>query len=142
MAKEENAVLALDVEAIDRLDQAQRSHLVEVVKRLAAAGIAPREVAREREEPLDQLLTRHPVARTAPNQQSAVLPVSVCPVLVGSFRRDTAHPGAGAYGSLEQGLRRRHGCVTSVHDVLRQPALSGYGSLTASPPVTVFQLPF
>ena len=53
---------AVDVEAVDRLDQADAADLDEVVELLAAIGVAPRERAHEREVLLDQLLARGEVA--------------------------------------------------------------------------------
>ena len=53
---------AVDVEAVDRLDQADTADLDEVVELLAAVRVAPRERADEREVLLDQLLARGEVA--------------------------------------------------------------------------------
>src|SRR5687767_7305971 len=53
---------AVDVEAVDRLDQADAADLHEVVELLAAVGVAPRERAHEREVLLDQLLARGEVS--------------------------------------------------------------------------------
>ena len=47
---------ALDVEAVDRLDQADGADLDEVVERLAPAGEPPGEVLDERQVEADQLL--------------------------------------------------------------------------------------
>ena len=48
--------LALEVEAVDRLDQAERRDLEEVVEGLLGALVAARELARERQEALDEHL--------------------------------------------------------------------------------------
>ena len=53
---------AVDVEAVDRLDQADAADLDEIVELLAAVGVAPRQRADEREVLLDQLLARGEVA--------------------------------------------------------------------------------
>ena len=53
---------AVDVEAVDRLDQADAADLDEIVELLAAVGVAPGERADEREVLLDQLLARGEVA--------------------------------------------------------------------------------
>ena len=54
--------LARRVEAVDRLEQPERGDLDQVVERLAAALVAARELARERQEALDELLARRLVA--------------------------------------------------------------------------------
>src|SRR5262249_38905956 len=46
--------LAARVEAVDRLQQAERGDLLEVVELLAAPLVAARELARERQEPLHE----------------------------------------------------------------------------------------
>jgi hypothetical protein len=46
--------MELEVEAVDGLDEADEPDLLEVVERLAAAGVAPRERANERHHALDQ----------------------------------------------------------------------------------------
>ena len=61
-ANDENAVSRAGIEAVDRLEQAERRDLDEVVELLAAALVAPRELARERQEALDELLARGRVA--------------------------------------------------------------------------------
>ena len=48
--------VAARLEPVDRLQQAQRRDLDEVVERLAAALVAPRELPRERQEALDERL--------------------------------------------------------------------------------------
>ena len=48
--------LALEVEAVDRLDQAEAGDLEEVVEGLLGALVAARELARERQEALDEHL--------------------------------------------------------------------------------------
>ena len=66
--------LARRVEAVDRLEQAERGDLDEVVELLAAALVAPRELAGERQEALDQRLARGRVAvRGAALEQRAIL---------------------------------------------------------------------
>ena len=47
--------LAVQLEAVDRLDQADRAHLLDVLQRLAAAGVAAGQRAHERQVALDQL---------------------------------------------------------------------------------------
>ena len=54
--------LARRVEAVDRLQQAERRDLDEVVELLAAALVAPRELARQRQEALHELLARGRIA--------------------------------------------------------------------------------
>ena len=61
-AKHENADLALEVEAVDRLDQAEARDLEEVVEGLLGALVAARELARERQEALDEHLAVDRVA--------------------------------------------------------------------------------
>ena len=53
---------AVEVEAVDRLDQPDRADLDEVVELLAAVRVTPRERAHERHVLLDQLLARLKVA--------------------------------------------------------------------------------
>ena len=53
---------AREVEAVDRLQQADAADLHEVVQRLAAVGVAARDAAHERQHPLDQLLAGLAVA--------------------------------------------------------------------------------
>ena len=50
--------LARGVEAVDRLQQAERRDLDQIVELLAAALVAARELARERQEALHELLAR------------------------------------------------------------------------------------
>src|SRR5581483_6408981 len=65
------------VEAVDRLDQADRADLDQVVELLAAVRVAPRERADERHVLLDQPLARREIAAlVVPPQQ---LPVSLVP---------------------------------------------------------------
>ena len=71
-AKLENAVVRRRVEAVDRLQQTERGDLDQVVERLAAALIAARELARERQEALDELLARELVAGVGAFEQRAV----------------------------------------------------------------------
>ena len=54
--------LALRVEAVDRLQQAERGDLHEVVERLAAALVAAGELAGERQEALDERVARRRIA--------------------------------------------------------------------------------
>ena len=54
--------VALGVEAVDRLDQAERRDLDEVLQRLLGALVATRELAGERQEALDQRLARRRIA--------------------------------------------------------------------------------
>ena len=54
--------LARGVEAVDRLQQAERGDLDQVVELLAAALVAARELARQRQEALDELLARGRIA--------------------------------------------------------------------------------
>ena len=56
---------ALELEAVDRLDQPDRADLDEVVDRFAAAGVAPREGANQRHELLHEPVTRIPVPPVA-----------------------------------------------------------------------------
>src|SRR5207244_751473 len=51
-----------EVEAVDRLDQADGADLDEILELLAPVGVAPRERADERHVVLDQLLPRRAVA--------------------------------------------------------------------------------
>src|SRR5581483_10643928 len=53
---------AVEVEAVDRLDQADRADLDEILELLAPERVAPRERAHERHVLLDQLLARLQVA--------------------------------------------------------------------------------
>ena len=63
--------LALEVEAVDRLDEAQRGDLQEVVERLLRALVAARELARERQEALDERLAVDRVAAVAGSARTA-----------------------------------------------------------------------
>ena len=61
---------ALGLEAVDGLDQPEARHLDQVVERLVRVGVAQRQVARERQEPLGQLLARGEVAlAVVPDQE-------------------------------------------------------------------------
>src|SRR5947208_14857631 len=61
--------VAIRIEAIDCLDERQRSDLDQIVRRLRAADIAPRQTARERQKPLDQrLASRRVTGARAPKQ--------------------------------------------------------------------------
>ena len=65
---------ALGVEAVDRLHEADAGDLHQVVERLVGALVAARELARERQEALDQLLARGRVAAlVVAHQQAPVL---------------------------------------------------------------------
>jgi hypothetical protein len=50
------------LEPVDRLDQAQACDLQQVVERLVGVRVAKRKIAGQRQEPLDQLLTRNEIA--------------------------------------------------------------------------------
>jgi hypothetical protein len=64
---------AVDVEAVDRLQQADGGDLHEIVERLSAALVAACELARQRQEPLDERRTRREISITVvPRQQAAV----------------------------------------------------------------------
>src|SRR3954470_3493216 len=63
------AHVARDVEAVDRLQQSQRRDLLEVVERLALAGVATRETARERQHSLGELGARGTVSVLVPPAQ-------------------------------------------------------------------------
>ena len=71
------------VEAVDRLHEPHRGDLHEVVERLVGALVAARELARERQEALDQLLARGGVAVLVVAQQQAA-------VLAGALERSSA----------------------------------------------------
>jgi hypothetical protein len=64
--------LARRVEAVDRLQQAQRGDLDEVVERLAAALVAPRELASEWQEALHERVAGRRVAAMGALEQGAV----------------------------------------------------------------------
>src|SRR5207247_7512228 len=55
--------LAVGVEAVDRLDEAERRDLDEVVERLLGALVAASQLTRERQEALDERVARRSVAR-------------------------------------------------------------------------------
>src|SRR3954452_4854702 len=61
--------VARDVEAVDGLQQAERRDLLEVVQRLALAGVATGEAPRERQHPLGELRTRGTVSVLVPPAQ-------------------------------------------------------------------------
>ena len=67
--------LALRIESVDRLDQADRGDLDQVVERLLGALIAPRQLAGQRQEALDQLVAGAglAVAQVA-DEELAILP--------------------------------------------------------------------
>ena len=78
--------LARGVEAVDRLDQAERGDLDEVVERLVGALVAAGELAGERQEALGELLARDGVARLQADEQLAILSLPLGPA-----RRRSAH---------------------------------------------------
>ena len=61
-ANEEKALGRSGLEAVDRLQQPERGDLDQVVERLAAALVAPGELARERQEALHERLAGGAVA--------------------------------------------------------------------------------
>jgi hypothetical protein len=61
------------LEAVDRLQQAERGDLDEVVERLAAALVAARELARERQEALDERLASRGIAVAVVALQQALV---------------------------------------------------------------------
>ena len=70
--------VARELEAVDRLDQPDGAHLLDVLQRLAAPGVAARQRAHERQVALDQLLARRRVALVVvAAQQLAVLAASL-----------------------------------------------------------------
>ena len=69
----------LRLEAVDRLQQAERGDLDQVVERLAAALVAPRKLARQRQEALHERLARGGIA-------VAVVALEQPPVLTGAGR--------------------------------------------------------
>ena len=81
-ANEENAVARSGLEPVDRLEQAQRRDLHEVVERLAAALVAARELAGERQEALYERLASLLVAvAVIAREQPAVLARARCTIL-------------------------------------------------------------
>ena len=64
---------AARLEAVDRLDQAKARDLEQVVVGLVGVGVAQREVARERQETLHQLLTRGEVTEPVVARQQQAL---------------------------------------------------------------------
>src|SRR5215212_1808116 len=82
--------LAVGIEAVDRLEQTERSDLDEVVEGLAAALVAPRELAGERQEALDQRVARGRVAAVVVlDEQTPVLARTSRARLVGQRLRVT-----------------------------------------------------
>src|SRR3712207_8947158 len=71
--------LAGRVEAVDRLDQAQRRDLHEVVERLVGALVAARQLAGQREEALGELVARRSEEHTSELQSRQYL---VCRLLL------------------------------------------------------------
>src|SRR6266480_3525102 len=74
--------LARELVAVDRLDQADRADLLDVVERLAAAGVAARQRANERQVALDERLARARVT---------FLVVALEQLAVGERRRGDVH---------------------------------------------------
>jgi hypothetical protein len=71
------ADVALEVEALDRLDEAQRGNLLEVVERLALVGVAACQRAGERQRALDELQPGTLILVVTPaSQQLAVVVVA------------------------------------------------------------------
>ena len=67
------------IEAVHGLDEAEARHLHEVLERLAGTGVAARKLARQRQEPLNDLLARSAVA-------GAVVALEQPPILGGAGR--------------------------------------------------------
>jgi hypothetical protein len=61
------------VEAVDRLDQTEARDLQQIVERLVRVGVTSREVARQRQEQLRELLARGPVAPAVVAEQEFAL---------------------------------------------------------------------
>jgi hypothetical protein len=67
------ADLAVEVEALDGLHEAERGHLLEVVESLALIGVAARQRAGQRERALHQLTARSLVLFIAPAAKQLAL---------------------------------------------------------------------
>ena len=67
------------IEAVDRLQQAERGHLDEVVERFVAARVAARELPRKGQEPVHQRLLRRaiPIPLVAREQRSFFRPIAL-----------------------------------------------------------------
>jgi len=65
---------ALGVEAVDRAEQPDAGDLDEVVERLGAAVVAPREAAGERQEALDEFVAGGEVAEARVTAEQALDP--------------------------------------------------------------------
>jgi hypothetical protein len=80
--------LAVDVEAVDRLDQAHRRDLQQIIERLTRASVAQRHRACQRQEPLDQhiAIMRVAVRREALEQRA-------CPHAGAQTRCASQHAG-------------------------------------------------
>jgi hypothetical protein len=61
--------LAIEIEAVDGLQQPDRGDLLEVVERLALVRVAPREAARQGKHPGHELLARLVVLLVVPPPQ-------------------------------------------------------------------------
>ena len=68
------------------LDERHRRDLDEIVQRLWWARIAPGDRSRKRQEPLDELLARVPIAALAPLKQDPLTPIT-CDSNVRGVRR-------------------------------------------------------
>ena len=64
---------AVEVEAVDRIDEADRADLDQVVERLAAAGVADRDAAHEGQQALDQFGARRFVTFEVPALEQCTL---------------------------------------------------------------------
>src|SRR5690606_8907766 len=85
------------IEAVDRLDQAQARDLVQILGRLAAAGVAVGEAARERHEAGDELLLHGGIARAVvPREQRRL----VGQTLLRAGDRSLQHHGTSITGGL------------------------------------------
>ena len=104
--------LARGVEAVDRLDQPERRDLHEVVERLVGAPVAARHPARERQQPLDELLAGGLVA-------VAVVADQQPPILLGPRRAGGLRLGG---GSLPLGSARSHGVRIGAPVLAARPA--------------------
>ena len=89
---------AVDVEAVDGLDEADRADLHEVVERLAAVGVAAGDVPDQGHHPLDELTTRLEVA------------VPVIALEQGQLVGDARHGGLGGVLGAHLGWASVGGC--------------------------------
>ena len=76
----------MGIEAIDRLDEAQRGDLQQIVERLAGALVAARELSRQREEALHELVASAGV-------RVAVIADEQLAILARALRTRTARAG-------------------------------------------------